>query len=101
MPITLTSETAACRIAGTSPTDHNRSREERARESLERFTILLEQSPIIPAVRSPENLNAGSQCPGKIVYFLFGDPENSGDMMRVIAAAGKVPILNIDLAAGL
>ncbi len=34
------------------------------------------------------------------MYFLFGDPENSSDMMAFVAAAGKVPIINIDLAAG-
>ena len=102
MPTTLTYERAANRIGGVPGTHHpNRSREERARESLDRFTFLLKQSPIIPAVRSPEYLTAGSQCPGKIVYFLFGDPENSCEMMKVIAAAGKVPIINIDLAAGL
>jgi len=102
MPTSLRSEAAAPRTAGPA-TNHSgsRHREERARESLERFAILLEQTPIIPAVRLPEYLLASSQCPGKIVYFLFGDPESSSDMMKVIADAGKVPIINIDLAAGL
>jgi glycerol uptake operon antiterminator len=68
---------------------------------MDRFTVLLEQSPIIPAVRSAQHLVPSSRCPGKIVYFLFGDPENSGEMMEFIAAGGKVPIINIDLAAGL
>ena len=102
MSPSLRSEHTATRIAD-APLPHHgtRSREERARETLERFTVLLEQTPIIPAVRSPEYLLASSQCPGKIVYFLFGDPETSCDMMKVIADAGKVPIINIDLAAGL
>ena len=101
MPTTSRSHPAATRIAG-APFNHqcSRSREERARESLERFAVLLEQSPIIPAVRSTQYLIPSSQCPGKIVYFLFGDPENSSDMMEFVATAGKVPIINIDLAAG-
>ena len=81
---------------------HNpRSREQRARESMERFSWLLNQTRIIPAVRSPEFLPLSAQAPGKIVYFLFGNPENTAEMMEQVAAAGKAPIVNIDLAAGL
>ncbi len=76
------------------------SREQRARESMHRFGLLLEQTRIIPAVRSPELLIPSSLAPGKIVYFLFGNPENTAEMMARVAAAGKVPIINIDLAAG-
>lgn len=78
-----------------------RPREQRARESMERLTLLLKQTLIIPAVRSPEVLVESAQAPGKIVYFLFGDPENIAGMMDLVAASGKTPILNIDLAAGL
>ncbi len=78
-----------------------RSREQRARESMERFALLLNQTVIIPAVRSPEALVYSAQAPGKIVYFLFGNPENTAEMMGLVAAVGKTPILNIDLAAGL
>jgi len=77
-----------------------RSRDQRVRESMERFELLLKQTLIIPAVRSPEMLLQSAQAPGKIVYFLFGNPENTAEMMRLVAAAGKTPILNIDLAAG-
>jgi glycerol uptake operon antiterminator len=62
--------------------------------------LLLDQTRIIPAVRSPEFLIPSSLAPGKIVYFLFGNPENTAEMMERVAAAGKVPIINIDLAAG-
>jgi glycerol uptake operon antiterminator len=78
-----------------------RSREQRAHESMERFTLLLNQSLIIPAVRSHEVLAQSAQAPGKIVYFLFGNLENTAEMMELVAAAGKTPVLNIDLAAGL
>ncbi|HEY1730196.1 MAG TPA: glycerol-3-phosphate responsive antiterminator [Terriglobales bacterium] len=79
----------------------NRSREQRARESMQRFSLLLDRTRIIPAVRSTEFLELSSMAPGKIVYFLFGNPENTAEMMERIAGAGKVPIVNIDLAAGL
>jgi glycerol uptake operon antiterminator len=78
----------------------NRSREQRAHESMQRFSLLLDQTRIIPAVRSPEFLIPSSLAPGKIVYFLFGNPENTAEMMERVAVAGKVPIINIDLAAG-
>ena len=68
---------------------------------MERFSWLLNQTRIIPAVRSPEFLPLSAQAPGKIVYFLFGNPENTAEMMEQVAAAGKAPIVNIDLAAGL
>lgn len=90
-------------LAAAEASNHqgSRSREQRARESMQRFTLLLDQTRIIPAVRSPEFLADSSHAPGKIVYFLFGNPENIAEMMEYVAQAGKVPILNIDLAAGL
>jgi glycerol uptake operon antiterminator len=68
---------------------------------MQRFSLLLDRTRIIPAVRSTEFLELSSMAPGKIVYFLFGNPENTAEMMERIAGAGKVPIVNIDLAAGL
>jgi glycerol uptake operon antiterminator len=52
-------------------------------------------------VRSPEFLTPAIQSPGKIVYFLFGNPEDIGGMAEAVVAAGKMPIVNIDLASGL
>ncbi|MGB8888469.1 MAG: glycerol-3-phosphate responsive antiterminator [Candidatus Korobacteraceae bacterium] len=66
----------------------------------ERLTLLLNQTRIIPAVRAPEFLIQATESPGKIVYFLFGNPEDTGEMAAFVVAAGKVPIVNIDLAAG-
>jgi glycerol uptake operon antiterminator len=101
MPTSSRADNRPARIVGGGPGRQDiRTREERARESMHRLSLLLDQSPIIPAVRSPESLMHISHCRGKIVYFLFGDPENSGDMMQIVAECGKVPIINIDLAAG-
>ncbi len=78
----------------------NRARDQRARDGMQRFASLLEETRIIPAVRSQQQLLSSTKSPAKIVYFLFGDPENAGEMMGMVAAAGKVPIINIDLASG-
>ena len=82
---------------------HNRT-ESRNRQhphdNIQQLTTLLEQTRIIPAVRAPEFLHRSAESPGKIVYFLFGNPEDIGNMAEVVVATGKVPIVNIDLAAG-
>lgn len=62
---------------------------------------LLAQTRVIPAVRSPEFLIPAATCPGKIVYFLCGDPENLPQMVDVVVSNGKVPIVNLDLVSGL
>jgi glycerol uptake operon antiterminator len=72
-----------------------------ANGSMQRLAALLEQTRVIPAVRAPEFLLRGAQAPGKIVYFLFGNPEDIEQMAETVVAADKVPILNLDLAAGL
>jgi len=65
------------------------------------FQSLLEQSPIIPAVRDPELLPKAAAAAGKIVYLLCGTPENIGEMAAGIIARGKAPIVNLDLVSGL
>jgi glycerol uptake operon antiterminator len=102
MPTSTRSEHAKVLKYPADPYNHggSRIRDQKARESMQRFSLLLEQTRIIPAVRSPEFLLRGSAAPGKIVYFLFGNPENTAEMMGLVANAGKVPIVNIDLAAG-
>ncbi len=94
-------ESGKIELPVTEPENHHGNRrEQRARESMQRLSVLLDQTRIIPAVRSSEFLVPGSLAPGRIVYFLFGDPENAAEMMELVSAAGKVPIVNIDLAAG-
>jgi Glycerol-3-phosphate responsive antiterminator len=69
-------------------------------ENAEWCTALLEQTPVIPCVRAPEFIDHSARAPGKIVYFLFGNPEYISEMVGRVAAAGKVAVVNIDLAAG-
>src|ERR1700760_4536046 len=103
MPISTRTEDETTRLVVANRNNHHssRSKEQRVRESMQCFSLLLQQTRIIPAVRSPEFLLESSRAPGKIVYFLFGNPENTAEMMELVAEAGKVPIVNIDLAAGL
>jgi glycerol uptake operon antiterminator len=86
---------------GSSRQTNGRNRQLRAHDNIQRLTLLLAQTPIIPAVRAPEFLLRGAHAPGKIVYFLFGNPEDIGEMANTVSDAGKVPIVNIDLAGGL
>jgi glycerol uptake operon antiterminator len=61
---------------------------------------LLGQTPIIPAIRKPENLDLALASHGKVVYFLCGDPENIVDLLQRTLAGGKLPIVNMDLLSG-
>jgi len=63
--------------------------------------ILLQQTPIIPAVRNPEHLDLAIKAHGKVIYFLTGNPENCESMIQQVLAAEKAPIVNLDLLNGL
>ena len=73
----------------------------RLHSNCHRLAALLEQTRIIPSVRAPEFIARSTRAPGKVVYFLFGNPEDIADMVDVVAAAGKAVMVNVDLAAGL
>lgn len=62
---------------------------------------MLQDAGIIPAIRKPELLDRALAAHGKLIYLLCGDPENIGDLLERTLAAGKLPIVNIDLVAGL
>ncbi|HTV66791.1 MAG TPA: glycerol-3-phosphate responsive antiterminator [Bryocella sp.] len=87
-------------LAPAHPTDSYR-RAVRATSNAQQLTRLLKQTRIIPAVRDAKFLERSTTSPGKIVYFLFGNPEDIGTMAEMVVAAGKIPIVNVDLAAGL
>jgi glycerol uptake operon antiterminator len=61
----------------------------------------LEQSRVIPSVRSPEVLQAACASPSKIVFVLFGTPLIIGYVVKQLRAAGKLPVVNMDLLSGL
>jgi glycerol uptake operon antiterminator len=69
-------------------------------EPLTPFRVFCQETLIIPAVRKPEHVDQAIAANGKIVYLLTGDPENSESMIQKILAAGKLPIVNLDLLNG-
>lgn len=69
-------------------------------ESLTPLRVYCAENPIIPAVRKPEHLEQAIAARGRIVYLLTGDPENCEAMIQRVLAAGKLPILNLDLLNG-
>ena len=70
------------------------------RTGLEPLGRLLAETPIIPAIRNPEHLDAAIAAHGKVIYFLCGDPENIVDLLQRTLAGGKLPIVNMDLLSG-
>lgn len=64
------------------------------------LSLYFRETPIIPAVRKPEHLAAALAAHGSVIYFLSGDPEICEDLMQRTLAAGKLPIVNLDLFSG-
>lgn len=62
--------------------------------------VFCQQTPLIPAVRKAEYVDQAIAAHGKIVYLLTGDPENCEAMIQKVLAAGKLPIINLDLLNG-
>jgi glycerol uptake operon antiterminator len=62
--------------------------------------MFFRETPIIPSVRHVEHLDQAIAAHGKIIYLLTGDPENCEKMIQKILAAGKLPIVNLDLLNG-
>lgn len=71
-----------------------------ASDSLTPLRIYCAECPVLPAVRKPELVDQAIASRCKIVYLLTGDPENCESMIQKILAAGKLPILNLDLLNG-
>jgi glycerol uptake operon antiterminator len=71
------------------------------RQQRQMLRLLLEASPVIPAVRSPEHLKQAVRAQGKIVYFLCGNPELLPEMSEIVRDAGKIAFVNLDLVQGL
>jgi glycerol uptake operon antiterminator len=64
------------------------------------FKVFCQATPVIPAIRKFELVDQAIAAHGKIVYLLTGDPENCESMIQKILAAGKLPIVNLDLLNG-
>ena len=60
----------------------------------------LEQSRVIPSVRTPQTLSGACASPSKFVFLLFGTPLIIEALAARVRDAGKLPIANMDLLAG-
>ena len=88
------------RALGVSNHAELRNHQPRFHDNLHRLAGLLEQTHIIPSVRGPELIARSTHVPGKVVYFLFANPEHIAEMAETVVVAGKIPMVNVDLAAG-
>lgn len=61
----------------------------------------LNKHPIIAAIKDEENLRAAINSPCKIIFILYGDICNIGDITEEIFASGRMPIVHMDLIGGL
>ncbi len=62
---------------------------------------LLEDTPVIAAVKSMEGLENCLACSSKVVFILFGDILNISDIVESVKNAGKVAFVHLDLIGGL
>jgi len=62
--------------------------------------VFCRHTPIIPAIRKQELVEQAAASRGKLVYLLTGDPDNIEPMIRMILAADKIPLVNLDLLNG-
>ncbi len=67
----------------------------------EKFATLLERSPVVPAVRTADHIEAALAAPSEVVYLLCGTVMTIGDLIGRLAEGRKVAVVNIDLLAGL
>ncbi|GAA0077857.1 glycerol-3-phosphate responsive antiterminator [Clostridium sp. CTA-5] len=61
---------------------------------------LLEQNPIIAAVKNKEQLDLALDSSAEIIFVLFGDVMNIKEISESIVSRGKVGIIHIDLVEG-
>ena len=65
------------------------------------FAGLLHETRIIPAVKSPEELDRILTGPEKLVFVLFGDILTIPDIVAKLKTAGKTVLVHLDLIDGL
>ena len=61
---------------------------------------VLENRHIIAAIRNIDALAAVVNSPTEVVYLLFGNPLNLGELIRRVRDQGKLPLVNLDLLSG-
>jgi glycerol uptake operon antiterminator len=66
-----------------------------------KFYSIIEDNPIITAVKDWSGLEKSLNVDSKIVFILFGDILNIGEIVKKVKDAGKMAFVHIDLIVGL
>lgn len=62
---------------------------------------LLEENPVIAAVKNPEQLKLAVNSEAQIIFVLFGDIMNIKKISDIVVSKNKIGIIHIDLVEGL
>lgn len=65
-----------------------------------RFYEILEDNPVIAGIKDDEGLEAALSADCKIVFILYGNILNIGDIVKKLKDNGKVAFINVDLLDG-
>ena len=66
-----------------------------------RIMDILEDSPVIAAVKNEQDLAAALESECEVVFFLFGTILSLAGLVQRVKAAGKVALVHADLVEGL
>jgi len=69
-------------------------------QSFSQWRDVLENRHVIAAIRNIEALSAVARSPTEVVYLLFGNTLNIGDLLKRVRDGGKLPLVNLDMLAG-
>ena len=61
---------------------------------------MLGDQPIIPAIKNDDGLKAVLEADGQIVFVLYGNVLNIGEIVRKLKESGKIVFVNVDLIEG-
>lgn len=65
------------------------------------FREVLEDSPIIAAIKDETGLKKCLNSDSRVVFILYGDICNIADIVKTVKAAGKMALVHLDLISGL
>ena len=68
---------------------------------IERFRELLEDCPVIAAVKDMDGLRQCCTSECKIVFILFGDVCSIGEIVKIVKDSGRMALVHMDLIQGL
>jgi glycerol uptake operon antiterminator len=88
-------------VLGTKTISTKNKRSEPASGSTRDLRSILEQSRIIPAIRSPEHVAGAIASPSSVIFLMCGTPSTIGSLIWRLNDMGKMPIVNLDLLSGL